>query len=266
MSLVQLPTDTAEDIDLTSTSIDDLVACANAEYRLLVESSDVATHHLSEALRHGVAAGKALLECKARHVSGNWMEWLETAPLEFSVSQAHRYMRWAFYSDEIDKAEQPLDVVSVVQFLKPLPQIPRADRRKTKPRSLTDAEISEMKAVYEKGNLTLAEVGELFNCSQTTVCRYVSPGQLEKRQEYARRKNRQRRQEREAFKKQEKADAIRKAGGNISAAYSYVRKAAAELDAALADATSPEVRTALRAALSGVHKAEDEIGNAVRRG
>ena len=194
MSLVHVPTDVstaAQDVDLAAASLDDLVARANTEYRLLVESSDVAAHHLSEALRHGVIAGQALLECRTRHINGNWMEWLETAPLDFSVSQAQRYMRWAFYSDEIDKAEQPLNVESVVQYLKPLPQIPRADRRKVKPRSLTDAEISEMRLVYERGDLTMAEVGELFNCSQTTVCRYVSPGQLEKRREYAKRKNRQ---------------------------------------------------------------------------
>lgn len=242
----------------------DLVDLANTEYQLMRTAADEALGLMSEALQHGIAVGDALLRCREMHNQGDWMEWLEVAPLQFSVSSAQRYMRWAHHKTTILTADAPLNTSTVVQFLKPLPQIPRADTSRPRRRQVSEDEILEMRRMYATGDVTYGEIAELFECSESTVCRYVAPGQLDKRRRYSKKLARQRREEREALREKEKAEAIRRAGGNISAAYSYVRKAAVELDAALGDATSPEVRTALRAALAGVHKAEDEIGKAVR--
>jgi len=255
MSLVEMPQEAEllDDVDLSVMSLDELAARANAEH-LAVE------RHLSDALIHALRAGQALLEAKSRHAAaGDWRTWCESN-MSVSYRACARYIRLAFYADDVKKA--PVGgVKSAERAIAHLPAVPNIT---THIAPVVDLE-SDAKRLRGEG-FSVAEVAEILEISTGSVWRLTVPGAVEKSRISARRRSQQRTAARRALAEKQKAEAIRKAGGNIATAYSYVRKAAAELDAALGDATSPEVRQSLRAALAGVHKAEDEIGKAVRHG
>jgi predicted transcriptional regulator len=259
MSLVHQPHEAEfveDDVDLSSMSMDELVALANAEHLLVLDAVQAANEHLSQGIIHGIKAGQALWIMKKRHGASGWDAWVE-ANIEFGRGAAKNYCRWAYYKDVLMSANEILTVKSVGPYLKDLPQVPGA-------RGPRDPEtVAEMKRLGSAGK-SHREIAEILGVSKSMVGYHLSPPDRERRKANSRRIHRERREAKLALAEKRKTEAIKKAGGNISAAYGYVRKAAAELDAALGDATSPEVRTALRAALAGVHKAEDEIGKAVR--
>lgn len=253
MSLVHVQADvsTAQDVDLESMSTEELTAIANAEHALVCE-------HLSMGIVHGIKAGEALWVIKNRRGATGWDAWV-VENTDFGRAAAKNYCRWAYYKDVLLSADERLTAKNAGAYLKGLPQVPGA-------RGPRDQEtVEEVKRLREEGK-SQREIADLLGVSKSMVDYHTNPHSKEKRKAYQRALHKRQRDAARALAAKEKADAIRKAGGNIATAYSYVRKAAAELDAALGEATSPEVRTALRAALAGVHKAEDEIGNAVRRG
>ena len=258
MSLVHQPQEAelVEDADLSSMSLDELAASANAEHRLVLQSVEEASSVLTVGLVHGIRCGEILVAIR-QHLTGGWKAWAD-ANLEVSYGVAARYIRWFTYRDVIMDAATPLSTETVNDYLTrhSLPAVKGT-------RSLSSAQDAEIQRLHLKG-LGPQEIAGLDGCTREAVRQRLDPQVRAKAQERSRRYARRQQEAKKALAEKEKANAIRKAGGNISNAYSFVRKAAAELDAALGDATSPEVRTALRAALAGVHKAEDEIGKAVR--
>lgn len=259
MSLVQHQPQSStleDDVDLESMSLDQLAEQASSEHRQACEAVDEAFHHMSNGLYHAIRSGRALKVCRERiQDQSEWLTWLEAT----GVGQvtAKRYIRLAAYESVILDAGESMTIMSALRYLKGLPAAT------PKGRELSGEVVESMKRLHAQGE-TPRSIASVLGVSESGVRNHVVPGERERHRKAAARLRRQTRAERAAFAAKQEADAIKKAGGNISAAYSYVRKAAAELDAALGDATSPEVRTALRAALAGVHKAEDEIGKAVR--
>lgn len=241
-----------DDVDLSALSLDDLSARANAEH-------DATQQVMTYVVEHGLNVGRALLEARSRHVGAStWCKWMDEN-LSFPRGVASLYMRMVVYEDELRSAGVMSGQKQIRRVLRGLPPLPRVTDTRTLDPSLAD----EAKHLIASG-ATQAEVARLLEVSQDTVKRWTSPSYSKKRAAARQRQRKRAEAAARALAEKEKAAAIRKAGGNISTAYGYVRKAAAELDAALGNATSPEVRTALRAALAGVHKAEDEIGKAAR--
>jgi hypothetical protein len=254
---VDHPTDIAADrLDLSSMSLDELAAHANAESRaacLIIEGA------IRSSMAHAISAGEALLVAKERHPkNGQWKSWV-VENFELGYASAANYMRVAFYREQLDHV---LTVREALVLLRGLPQLPHS----TLPGRFEGrgaAFEAEAKRLLKEG-MPLREVARLLNVSTDTVRTHTDPSYRAAKRETRRRNERLRTAERKALAEKEKADAIRKAGGNISSAYGFVRKALVELDAALGDATDAEVRAALRSAMAGCHKAEDEIGKAVR--
>lgn len=260
MTLVEMPQEAElldDDVDLSALSLDELAARANSEHALVESCVDAAIDAWTNGVFHAIYAGEALLAAKRLHEGkGDWRVWVEDN-FDANYRTAARYMRIAFYRDRLSPGQ--VSVKSAQKSLEGLPPLPGFTTH------LQSASEKSTEAVrLREAGFTQAEVAEALDVSSTTVWRLTVPGADAKNREAARRRRAKNAKARKALAEKEKADAIRKAGGNISTAYGYVRKAAAELDAALGNATSPEVRTALRAALAGVHKAEDEIGKAAR--
>lgn len=255
VSLVRQPQEAElviEDVDLSAMSLTELAARANSEH---AETQRVMTW----VVDHGVNVGLALLEVKSRHVGrSTWTRWMDEN-LTFARPIGQLYMRMAVYENELRDAGVVGGQKQIRRVLSGLPPLPRT----TDTRTLDESLEKEARQLVADGT-PKAEAARLLDVSTDTIYRWTSPDYSKKRVAARQRLRRKAQAAERALLEKEKADAIKKAGGNISAAYGHVRKAAAELDAALSDATSPEVRTALRAALAGVHKAEDEIGKAVR--
>lgn len=251
MSLVSVPPG-ASSADLTSWSLDDLAARANEEHEA---TQQVMTY----VVDHGLNVGRALLEARSRHEGAStWCKWMDDN-LSFPRGLASLYMRMVVYEDELRSAGVVSGQKQIRRVLRGLPPLPRV----TDTRTLDPSLEPEAKRLVAEG-CTHREAARLLDVSEDTIKRWVSPTYAKKRAAARQRRRKEAEAAARALAEKERREAVRKAGGNISTAYSYVRKAAAELDAALGDATDPEVRTALRAALAGVHKAEDEIGKAVR--
>ena len=253
MSLVHQPQEAefVEDVDLASMSLDELAARINL-------GCVAVGRVLRITYAYGVQVGEALLEARSRHKgNGDWVAWCESN-LETDYRTVAQYMRWAYYKDHL-----PTDGLAsqkaVQEALSGLPPVPRVTRRN----AIDDFTRDEAKRLWSEGT-PKAQIADKLGIHVESVYRILTPGFAEKHRKNNIRKQRRRREAQLALKEKERTDAIKKASGNISAAYGYVRKAAVELDAALGDATSGEVRTALRTALASVHKAEDEIGKAVR--
>ena len=69
---------------------------------------------------------------------------------------------------------------------------------------------------------------------------------------------------RKALRRQEAATLARRTGGDLSTAYSHVRKAIAAVDAAQGDARDAEERAALDETLRAIHRTEDSLTRALR--
>lgn len=260
MSLVEMPQDAelVDDVDLSALSLDELAARANAEHALVEAEAEAARERISAGLLHAIKSGAALLEVKERLGSGEFDPWLESN-WAGSKTMAKCYCRWAYYKEEILSAPMDVSTSNVGAIVVGLPPIPTNGYR------VPQEKIDQMKQLRAEG-MPYRAIAEIVGVGAQSVSYHIEPGAKAKRIAENKRWKRRQAAARKALDQQEREREIRKAGGNISAAYSYVRKAAAELDAALGDAASPEVRQALRAALAGVHKAEDEIGKAVRHG
>lgn len=259
MTLAEMPQEAelvVDDVDLAAMSMDELMGRANTEHGLVQASLDAAHEHLSQGIIHGIKAGEALWVIKNRRGAVGWDAWVEEN-MEFGRGAAKNYCRWAYYKDVLLSANERLTVKSAGPYLKGLPQVPGA-------RGPRDPEtVSEIKRLNAAGK-SYKEISEILEVSKSTVQYHADPKARARWVANSRVQARKQREARKALAEKEKAAAIRKAPGNIPKAYEHIRKAAVEIDAAMTDATSPEVRSALRAALAGVHKAEDEIGKAVR--
>lgn len=247
-----------EDVDLASMTLDELAARVNSEHALVGASIQAASERLSWGLLHGIRSGEALLNARERVQVGYWEEWV-SENTELSMASVQKYTRWATYKTQILSSEQPLSSDTIGSYLRGLPSCYVPTVRTARPPEV----IQEVKRLARQG-LKPAEIAELVDMTQGAVRYHIDPAMRSRKRAMQAERRRRQSAERKALAEKEKADAIRKAGGNISAAYSYIRKALAELDAALGDATDTEVRTALRAAIAGAHKAEDYIGKAVR--
>lgn len=247
---------TPAEVDLSSYSLSDLADLANSEHRLALSSAEAAERFLSAGVLHGIRAGEALLEAKKRHGATGWTAWVEDNT-ELSRSAARNYQRWAFYKEDLFSATIPLTYKSAILFLKDKPQVPGARAPK-----VTDADIAEMKRLYKEGH-SERKIAEMVGCSRGQVWYHIVPGAKAKAKARARVNAKNQRLAKKALERENRAAAAKRAGGDLSKAYSLLRQLESALDSALGDATTD--RDDLRLALSYAHKAEDHLSAAIRK-
>lgn len=245
--------------DLSGLSLDELAEYIAAECAEVNSHAQAAIGELSAAVIHGIRAGEALLEAKARHTgNSDWTAWLD-AKSPMGRWQAHKFMRWAFYKDEIAAMDDiTVTAHNVSQLLAGLPMIPRITDRRSLPEDTRD----EIKDLAAQG-VSRREIARRTNVHTETVRRLTDPAAAEKLHAKQRRYQQRRTDARKALERQERDRAAKKVGGRVDKAYSLIRQACAEIDGAMAELESG--RGDLRLALSAAHKAEDHISAAIRK-
>jgi transposase len=230
------------DLVVAEPGLTELASLANREYRNARQAAET-------AVRHALACGEALLAAQKLIPHGGWQEWLALNH-EGSEASAARYMRIAAYRDVIETE----GATSIENALGLLEDSPRRGRY----RPLEEKAL----ALFAEG-ARQTDIAQQLGVGASTVCHWVNPDV----------KHQQRVREREArghaarhrrdVRQQRREAAIRKRGGSVAEAYSTIRRAAQAVGRAEEDASSRDVRSALREALSQVHHAEDAIVRAL---
>lgn len=231
-----------------------LAKTANDEGALVDSAVDEAFEKLSSGLLHAIAAGEALTAAKRQVPDGEWMEWVADN-IDYSIGTCGTYMRLFEYRDHLTGSSERLTAKTAAKYLVGLPKMQNFGNLKVK---LTPEAKAEIARLHGQG-LTLHAISELTGFSWATVKKQVDP-EYRKQCMDANRRYRQRvRAAKRALEQKERDRAARKAGGSVSSAYSLVRRALAEIDSAITEAGSPEMRSGLQAAMAAMHKAEDAI-------
>lgn len=244
--------------DLSSMSFEELAELATDEYRLAQKSMDSASEFMTDAVVHAIRAGDALLVMKSKYAgNADWTSWLDEnfPPGRF---QAEKFMRLAFYQEHL--VGVPNVTMHNARFLiQGLPPLPRTTHRFV----ISKETQSEIRQLVKRG-VPKAEVARMMDIHPESVTRLTDPDAARKLKDKKKRYQARRRAEKKALDDKNRVEAAKRAGGSLGKSYSLVRQAAAEIDRAIADADSQEVRSALRAALTGIHRAEDYVGKAIR--
>jgi hypothetical protein len=251
----------------TGSILQELAATANREH----EATNSA---LAVALEHAFLCGTALLEAHrlAEEEGITWENWVN-ANLLFGPTHVSNYIRFAYYRSElpsevflpwIDKAghtRQP-SLTNALGYVKGLPRI-----FTTKKANLS-AEIKEEVRFLRKQGLTYDAIGELMGINGTTAHRICNPEAEARHKKQTQRRQRTNRSARVALRQQQSATergrAAKATGDARGEAYSLIRRAAQKTDEASMATSEKEVRSALRDALTHLHRAEDAIARALK--
>ena len=265
MTLVHVPTTT--DVDLSTLSLAELATHANSEHEACEQSVGLAQSQVADALRHAIRAGEILVAAQTKVPFGDWKGWV-TDNVSFSVPTSFRYSRIAMFRTEVEAWAASVDTPSILGAFQ---YLTRQGLRRAANGSLSRAErdplfIPQIKALRAEG-LTYTEIGKQLDAAPTTVHRAIDPKYRAHRQ--ALQHNHRKRKEAAdaalaAKQKRDERNALaRSIGGELSKAYSGVRRLASSLDSALA-AAEPAHRPHVRDALAYAHKAEDAIIDAMK--
>jgi transposase-like protein len=224
-----------------------LAAGINAEHEQVWRAGRV-------ALEHAVRAGELLLKAQEIVGSGYWTKWM-AANVRVHPTTAYRYIRLGRYSAEVLAS----DAEGVEEALRSIAGHPWKDRKR-----IDEATKEQMVVLATEHGATITEIAEMFGCSESTVWYWVSP-----KSRAAHVRQQQQRADRLArasdeLRSKRTARLARAAGGDAAEAYSLMRRCAQKLDYAAADEHAREAKAALEAALALLHKAEDELGRAIR--
>lgn len=253
-----------EVLDVGQLTLAELAENANRECAT-VESS------LAAAVYAAIRAGRFLREAHDRVVAsspGAWNTWVEEN-VDINVAGAGQFMRLAAYETQLPReAFEPFRDTNgrlrlptparAMNYVRGLPALPRYNH-KTLPSGLRD----EAKRLRAEG-VTIAETARLLGVAEGSVKNWTIPGYQQRAAKQARKRKRERDLAARALEKQREVAAAKAAGGDLGEIYSLLRKAADCAGRAEATLTG-ETRVAVRDALTQIHKAEDNIGRAIRR-
>lgn len=226
--------------------IEELTKVANREHRQ-VEG------YVVGMLPHMIAAGEALNAIHEQIPYGGWSKWLAE---NFAASDhtAKIYMRFAKHRAALETAEVDKygDAMQVIRQI-------AADERLS-----PDEEAERLERAWSsrREGQSYQAIGRSLGVNGTTVHRWLNP-------KYAAAQKRDRlRREKEAriaLAKRRELAAARRIGGDVSEAYSLVRRALQAAEGARENQVQkPAARVALADAVSILHRAEDQIGQAIR--
>lgn len=241
-------------------SLSELADAANQAH------ADVAMGLIS-ALEHAVRAGEALETAHGSIPAGEWHRWCEEN-LQIPPRAIRYYRRLYVYRDHIPSHlfEKKTGAMgspitpgpwSARPYLRGLPQLGTSPRR-------ADTELMAEASRLRRQGVTLEEVATIMGVSSHCVWLWTTPGAMAKQRERTKRKQREDRAARRALERERAQKMIRANSGDISEAYSLIRRAQQRVDGLLAVSPSRGQRSGLRAALTALHKAEDCISTAMR--
>lgn len=230
-------------------ALDELAAKANREHGLVQAA-------LLDGLEHAVGAGEALRIAKDRVGYGAYGAWL-AANFTGTEQVARHYVRFAEYREELGAAHVTT-IKAATLYLRGLGT--QSDLR----RVATPEAVAEAKRLHKAG-APAKEIAGLLSVSQGTVTAWVDP--QFRRSWNARQKKRAqaRRSATVALRREQTQNAARALGGPIEESYSLIRRALQLADRAFEVSSGREEREALRRTITALHRAEDEIGAAIRK-
>lgn len=226
---------------------------AVVETRTLAELGEAASTEFAEAKRAAtrtvecwVRMGEAFNEARRlldMEGSAGFRAWVERET-EVPYASAAPAMRMAHYQDKVLSAGSLLEAQNRLVGLPPigLKGAQQSRRRELEP---TAQRMREDGATY-------SEIGAALGVTGPTIWTWLHPNTRKDRWAEQRRKQAEERQIRRERQ-------VRKIGGPVAESYSRLRKTLDAVQAACDDAPDQEVRVAMRAAMSRLHAAEDEI-------
>jgi len=266
MTIVHVPA-TVDDVDLSTLSLEELAARAETAHEACERSVGLARTQVEDALAHAVSVGEILLAAHAKMPAGEWKSWVKNN-LPFSISVSYVYSRLATFRSEVESWAATSDSPSIIGAFRHLTSAGMARPKGGRlPRHEIDPLfVPQVQALRSQG-LSYKEIGKQLGAADATVHRAIDPEYRARRQANQHAYRRRAEAASKALAEKEERDRrtalARNVGGDLSRAYSEVRRLAATIDKALA-AADPDQRPAVRDALAYTHKAEDALVAAMK--
>lgn len=235
--------------DVAAATLDDLIAAIRREHAMAMAS-------LTTALEHGIRAGEALLAARELIPRREWRAWI-TDTFGMNYFTAARYIRFATYKDTLRAAD--VDRIDAARTL--LVGLPNTDTGARRPQE----RIDEATRLRGEG-LTYTEIGELMGgLSLQSVARLCNYDEYRERARLNKnRKAAERREAKEALRRQERDATVRRAGGSVADAYSLIRRALQTLEQAHKIEQNLDAKKFINTATHRLYDAEDLIVKASR--
>ena len=222
----------------------------------------------ADGVRQAIHVGELLFvarETLPEHSS--FESWIES-DTGLTYSTANRYMRIAYYKDELPTTPEDWETIgkpgagtgigAATTHLVGLPNIPRLNDLAGN-RIVTEADRDTALQLRTEG-LTYQQIGERLDRSGGTVYFWLNPKAKKANEESGRKR---RHLARIGLKRNARDAAAKLRGGEVARAYTSVRKCAIDLDAAIVDSSDEDEKRCLRSALNNVYLAEDRISAAL---
>ncbi len=226
----------------TLSTIDELAVEVRAEHARALASA-------SAVVVHAIRCGELLLKAKARIPHGHWRRWVAEKVLADGLrwSSVNAYMRFARHQ-AILRDGRPTTPEDATRLLHG-----HADAR-------LDPGVRDQARELRDEGMTYDQIAEQLAISKGCAWRLTNP------HSYAANRRKKRNESiaaKRALGIRERDAAVQRRGGSLAQGYALIRRAAQELDRALAAADSDE-RQHIVTAIGRLHRAEDSIGCAVR--
>lgn len=218
-----------------SRQLSDLAAIARSE-------DDLAMGAAADAVGHAIQAGLALIEARDQLDHGSWHPWLQEN-WGRSLNRAQSYMRLARYR-EIVEAGAPPTILAATKML-----VGHADNR-------IDPRLKEEAKRLRRSGKTWADIADELGRSASVIRRWVDPRTAEHERRRAARRSKAAIR---ALREKERTAQVRRIGGDLSHAYSAIRKALEALECAAAIERNAESRQSIRSAMASLYNAEDKV-------
>lgn len=226
-------------------SLTELTREAIREHGLVLEAG-------ASMVEHAILAGQALLKAKRHVPSGTFEQWLEHSfdGVGVTPQTLRAYMRLARHQETL-RRENPRTLQAARRLLA---QQSAGDSR-IDPTLVRDAQR------LRQDGLTYAAIGKELGVSMNTARRYANPKRASYETEYHKRRTHAARR---ALRRAERDAAAKKVGGDLSHAYSYLRKALEALDCASESSGNAEAKAVVHSVMNSLYNGEDQLNKAIR--
>ena len=238
----------ADDLAVTTLTTDELVVVIEQEHELVEGAA-------SAAISHAIRCGLALLEVRKRVPISQWAAWTDEN-LRIAPTHANRYIRIAYYREHI-LSSRLTSITAASTYLRSLSLPPT--RGTAGNIRYPDELKKEAKRLHTEG-LTYTAIGTLLGVHRYTIRDWVNPEVRKLSRQRQRNRTAKAKAARTALRQKERAEHIKRAGGKIDKAYGHLRWCFQEIDGALTEASDPDRRAVLRAVITHLQRAEEEMG------
>jgi transposase len=208
-----------------------------------------------KGVEHAILCGEALIAARAFVPDGQWCRWVDEN-LDFGIAVVGNWMRIAKNRDQLTDNETT-QKAALLRFKELGIREPRGGHRQP------SFDVAEARALRSQGMAT-KDLAEMFGVHQNTMRIHLDPQALKKHHAATRRAARVREKERQALVKQERDEAVKRVGGDISVIYAWLLKAAIMVDRAIVESDDTDYCDYLRDARAGMTRAENSILKALK--